>query len=468
MANGKNESSQHSDMLKNMAGIKVMDLKVSVVGLGKLGASFLAAAASRGFEVIGYDIDPAPVSAIADGKAPVWETDLERTICENQRRIEVTSDLEHAIRRSNYTLVVVPTPSEANGAFSLEIVKAAFAGIGRALRDKNGYHLVALGSTVLPNSMRSVLVPELEMASGKTCGLEFGVCYTPLFIALGSIIHDILHPDFVLVGESDETAGDTATRMYSQLLTKQAPCRRMNFENAEVVKLAVNTYITTKITFANMLAVICDLLPGCDVDVVTTAIGEDTRIGGQYLKGGLGFGGPCFPRDNKALIYLMQSIGVNLELPSAVDAINRRLPKIISRALAKRIKPHDKVAILGLSYKPKSHWAEEAQGVYLANELASIGANVVGYDPLANDMARELLSPDVRVVESINDCVQNAQYVLVTTPDESFKAILPQLMNTSNIHVCVIDFWRMFDELLCDAPNIEYIPFGRGKALLGE
>src|SRR5205823_399946 len=153
-----------------------------------------------------------------------------------------------------------------------------------------------LTSTVLPGSTRYGLLPVLEGASGKRCGRDFGLCYSPEFIALGTVIKDFLRPDFLLIGESDSAAGDQLQDLYRDVCETQPPVARMSWVNAELTKIAVNTYVTMKITFANSLAMLCQRLPGGDIDAVTSALGLDSRIGPRYLKAGLGYGGPCFPR----------------------------------------------------------------------------------------------------------------------------------------------------------------------------
>ena len=185
-----------------------MTTSYSVIGLGKLGASMVVGIAHRGCNVIGVDVVPRSVELVNIGRAPVQETNLDEMLSANRARIRATLDYREAVLNSDVTFVVVPTPSEANGAFSLKYAAAAFREIGCALAEKNSYHLVVMTSTVLPGSTRYGLLPVLEQASGKKCGPDFGLCYSPEFIALGSVIHDFLNPDFILCGESDPRSGE--------------------------------------------------------------------------------------------------------------------------------------------------------------------------------------------------------------------------------------------------------------------
>jgi len=433
----------------------------SVIGLGKLGASMMAAIANRGFRVIGVDVNPRSVELVNAGHAPVWETNLEETIAANKERLRATLDHREAILGSDLTFVVVPTPSDNRGAFSLQYAAWAFREIGRALKEKEGYHLVVLTSTVLPGSTRYGLLPILEQESGKTCGRDFGLCYNPEFIALGSVIHDFLNPDFVLIGEFDERSGSMLEAFYAQILENQAPCARMSIENAELTKIAVNTYVTTKITFANMLAELCERIPGGNIDVVTNALGLDRRIGHKYLKGALGYGGPCFPRDNVALSFIARALGSSADLAEVTDRMNRTLPNRVIERLKPLIRKGMTVAVLGLAYKPGSHVVEESQGIYLAKLMAGLGVRVLGYDPLANEMARAELQDQALILESLEECISQADMVLITTPDPIFRSLTAADFN-KNSSVIVVDFWRILEEELAGKENVHYnIPVGR-------
>lgn len=268
---------------------------VSVIGLGKLGAPLVACCASKGFSVIGVDANAECARLVDAGIAPVLESSLDELLRAGHKRISATQDCHQAVLNSDLTFIVVPTPSEPSGRFSTQHVLAVAEHIGDALRAKPTYHLVVLVSTVLPGATEAELKPVLEASSGKQCGLDFGLCYSPEFIALGSVIRDMLNPDFILIGESDPFAGEMLASFYRIFCDNDPAIVRMSLVNAELTKISVNSYITMKISFANNLAEICERLPGADVDVITSAVGLDSRIGRKYIKGALGYGGPCFP-----------------------------------------------------------------------------------------------------------------------------------------------------------------------------
>ena len=433
----------------------------SIVGLGKLGASMAAAIASRGLPVIGVDVNERSVALLAAGRAPVQETDLEATIQANRARLRATLSHREAVLGSDVTFVIVPTPSDERGAFSIRHAEEAFAAIGRALREKDEYHLVVLTSTVLPGATRYGLLPVLERESGKRCGADIGLCYSPEFIALGSVIHDFLNPDFTLIGEYDERAGRALAGCYAKIMANDPPCRRMGLENAELAKLAVNTYVTTKISFANMLAELCERIPGGDVDVVSEALGSDQRIGRRYLTGGLGYGGPCFPRDNLALRYVARELGVLTEIPDATDRLNGSRVERAVASLGAVIRPGSTAAILGLAYKPLSNVIEESQGIALARLLARRGMRVVAHDPLAGAVARPELEDAVQVLDSVQECLEQADLVLITTPDPLYRSLTASEFAAGGRPVTVVDFWRILDGELAGRPDIHYLAVGR-------
>ena len=433
----------------------------SIVGLGKLGASMAAAIASRGFPVIGVDVNREAVDALNAGQAPTIETDLGTLIAANRERLRATLSHREAVLGSDLTFVIVPTPSDESGAFSLQYAAWAFGEIGEALRDKKGYHVVVLTSTVLPGATRHGLLPILEQRSGKTCGVDFGLCYSPEFIALGSVIRDFLHPDFTLVGEFDDRSGAALEAAYHAIMPDRPPCKRMSLENAELAKVSVNAYVTTKITFANMLADLCERIPGGDVDVVCDALGQDARIGRKYLTGALGFGGPCFPRDNVALGFIARALGTRADLPETTDRVNRSLAATVLDRLGLSVARGTTVAVLGLAYKPASHVIEESQGIFLAKALSRHGARVVAHDPLAASMAAHELKDQGLVLNSLPDCLRQASVVIVTTPDPAYRALEAGDFTHERKPVTVVDCWRILAATLARQPGIAYMPLGR-------
>jgi UDPglucose 6-dehydrogenase len=227
----------------------------------------------------------------------------------------------------------------------------------------------------------------------------------------------------------------------------------MNLVNAELAKLAVNSYVTMKITFANLLARLCEQLPGGDVDIVTGALGLDSRIGGKYLKGGLGYGGPCFPRDNEAMLCLADRLGVSFPLAMATDQANREIAGHVADVVASKVPIGARVGILGLSYKANTPVIEESQGVLIAQILLQRGFEVVAYDPVAIEPARQVFGKSIEYASSAQTCILEAHAVLITTPWDEFKRLEYSGLKGSNDPI-VIDCWGMLDEEVTQSPRV--------------
>ncbi len=433
----------------------------SVIGLGKLGACMAGCFAAKGFPTIGVDLNINFVDVINAGKAPVDETDLTEIITKGQSRLSATQDYGKAILESDATFVIVPTPSEVHGGFSLKYVKKSFEEIGKVLKKKKqGYHLIVLTSTVLPGGTEYGLIPILEEISGKKCGVEFGVCYSPEFIALGSVIRDFLNPDFVLIGQSDKKAGGLLAAFYKKVCDNDPPIARMNIINAELTKLSVNSFMTMKISFANLISNLCEKLPGGNVDVVTETLALFGGIGKKSLRGGLGYGGPCLPRDNVALSYLIKNLGYEISLPSAVDQFNRSLVSKLFDIVLKHSQKGSSILVLGLSYKPHTWVIEESQGIALSKFLADSGYELNVYDPKAMEVAKQVLPPTINFANSLEEAVQNSDIVVITTPNQDFKR-LSSLISAQKKQFVVIDAWRCLPELSQNS-SVKYIPLGIG------
>ena len=437
-------------------------MKISVIGLGKLGSPLAAVLASKGFDVIGVDVNVAFVDAINAGRAPVDEPRLQELIDNNRQRLRATIDVGAAISGSDVTFVIVPTPSDAAGRFSNAAVLRAMEDVGAALRRKHDYHLVIVTSTVMPGSTGGEIQATLERHSGRSVGPALGLCYNPEFIALGSVVKDMLKPDMILIGESDAKAGDLLETVYRQSCDNQPAVRRMNFVNAELTKIAVNTFVTTKISYANMLADICDRLPGANVDVVTQAVGSDSRIGAKYLKGATGYGGPCFPRDNAAFGVLARSLGARAELAEATDTLNRYQVERVLGAVEARLGDSGPVGVLGLSYKPDTAVVEESQGLALVERLLDLGRRVIAYDPKALPTAQRAVRRSFETAASAADCVRAASLVVIMTPWPEFCDIPGDAFSRPSGRLTVIDCWRVIPPGVGSVADVVYL--GQGAA----
>lgn len=433
-------------------------MKISVIGLGKLGAPLAAVLASKGHDVVGVDVNPGFVVLLAAGKAPVEEPGLQKLIDQNRKRLSATTDFEAAVLNSDISFVIVPTPSDNKGGFSNKYVLSAVTAIGHALRKKREYHVVNVTSTVMPGSTGGEIRQALEAVSGREVGVTAGLCYNPEFVALGSVIRDMLYPDMLLIGESDPRAGDVLERLYKTVCDNAPPIRRMNWANAEITKIAVNSFVTTKISYANMLADVCERLPGADVDVVTAALGTDSRIGNRYLQGALGYGGPCFPRDNFAFGYLARSLGARADLAEATDRLNRHQIDRLASAASRLLDGASKVGVLGLSYKPETAVIEESQGVALAAKLSEERREVYVHDPMALAGAMTVLQDKVVPLSSAEECIKAVDVLIITTAWPEYRDIPASAFVRPHGRLKILDCWRMLSrDKLSEVADIHYL-----------
>jgi UDPglucose 6-dehydrogenase len=375
-------------------------MKIAEIGLGKLGLPLVAFIASKGHNVIGIDNNKEFVKCLNNGVCSIKETGLLQLLDKVSDSIKYSSNIKDAFD-TDIAFIIVPTPSMSNGFFSNDY-------LDKALESLNGYKgLVVITSTVMPHTCENIK--------------GFRLCYNPEFIALGSVLHDLEYPDNILIGENNKEDGDLLEKFHDSLHGYKIPTHRMSLVNAEIAKLALNCYVTTKITFANQLAQICENINGGNIDKITKFLGDDTRIGGKYLKGGLGFAGPCFPRDNEAFMAIFGEYNLQKEIINFNNSIPKRV-ELIARYILLDLK-NPEIVMLGTSYKPNTGITERSQSLEVAKLL-----NAKTYDPSVNNC-------------DIKDVLNNADLCIIGTQWDCFKKIDLSTMR----HKRVLDCWRMME-----------------------
>ncbi|MEM2174193.1 MAG: UDP-glucose/GDP-mannose dehydrogenase family protein [Candidatus Micrarchaeia archaeon] len=432
-------------------------MRLSVIGLGKLGACSAACFAYKGFNVIGVDINKNVVDAINNGKAPVVEPRLQELIGLSRGRLKATTDYKLAMEESDITFLIVPTPSREDGHFSDRYLKDALTHLSKAFAKMNKYHIFVITSTVSPGTTEESLIPLIESVSGKKLNKDFGVAYNPEFIALGDVINGFLRPDLVLIGESNKKVGDTLEEIYKVVCENRPYIARMSIVSAEITKISLNSYITMKISFANTLANICEKIPGADIDTITKALGADKRISPYYLKGGLSYGGPCFPRDNRAFMAFAKKYGEEAPLAKVTDEVNINQIKRLIDIVLKHI-DSNRVGILGLSYKTGTPVIEESPAIKLIEELLKKDLEIIVYDPLAIENTRAYFGDNILYASSLKDCMKYASLCVITTPDDEFKKIDKSYIFHNP--TTIIDCWRILDRKKL-GNKVKYVAIGR-------
>ena len=353
-------------------------MRVSLFGLGYVGCVTAACLAKCGQEVVGIDVNAEKVAMINAGKSPIIEKGLAELIQEGHAngRFRATTDPVQAVLNTEVSLVCVGTPSNGNGSLDLKAVKTVAKQIGDILREKNEYHCIVFRSTVVPGTVRSVLIPILSEAANKSVDADFDVCFNPEFLREGSAIHDFYNPPFTVVGCATPRGGETVERIYADVA---AAVEQTSFEVAEMLKYACNSFHALKVIFANEIGSLCKGL-GIDSHRVMELFTRDEKlnISKAYLTPGFAFGGSCLSKDLRALMYKSKELDIESPLLSSVLASNQlHIQRLIDRILATKQK---KVGILGLSFKPGTDDLRDSPTVILVESLLGKGCRIKIYD----------------------------------------------------------------------------------------
>ncbi len=353
-------------------------MKISVFGMGYVGAVSAGCLASEGHEVIGVDSNRTKVDLIARGQAPIIEKDIDRMIATSvdNGRLRATADVLKAVRESELSLICVGTPSQLNGNLDLSYVRRVCEEVGQALRVKQDFHVIVARSTMLPGSMRNLVIPTLEEVSGKRAGVDFGVCNNPEFLREGTAVFDYYNPPKTVIGEMDSRSGDRVAGLYDKL-----PARlfRTDVETAEMVKYSDNAWHALKVSFANEIGNLCKAL-GLDSHRVMDIFCQDTKLNlsSYYMRPGFAFGGSCLPKDLRALTYQARSLDLDLPVLNAILPSNQRqVQKGIKMIVDKGRR---KVGFLGVSFKADTDDLRESPLVDVIEHLIGKGYELMLYD----------------------------------------------------------------------------------------
>jgi len=379
--------------------------------------------------------------------------------------LSCTDDHAEAVKSSDVTFITVGTPSNPDGSINLEQVKSASTHLGQALKGKNGYHLVVVRSTVIPGTTENTVKPIVEGLSGKKCGEMWGLCFSPEFLREGSAVKDTLNPDRIVIGEFDKPSGDMLEELYRSFFGDEMPKTiRTTPVNAELLKYANNAFLAMKVSFINMIANLCQKLPGADVEVVADGIGLDKRIGPLFLKAGAGWGGSCFRKDLEALLNFALKKGVELPLIEASIEVNNVQPyklvelarKLIGGLSGKRI------SVLGLAFKPETDDMRDAVSIKVVKKLLEEGARVVVYDPKAMENAKKIFGDSVEYAGSVEDCLRNSECALIVTEWDEFKRLTPQNFIEHMKTPAVVDGRRVYNPALFST-KLRFTAIGLGE-----
>ena len=424
-------------------------MRLSVFGLGYVGCVSAACFAKEGHEVVGVDVSQTKVEIINSGKSPIVEAGIDELIGEvvAAGRLRATTDAAEAIKTSEISLVCVGTPSNANGSLDLKYVKRVCKEIGSALEAKRERHTVVVRSTMLPGTIEGVVVPTLEVYSGKKVGRDFGVCINPEFLREGTSLKDFYAPPFTLIGADEEDVAASVRRLYAGI---NAPLFVTGIKAAEMVKYACNCFHALKVSFANEIGNICKGL-GIDSHEVMDVFCQDTKLNlsPYYLKPGFAFGGSCLPKDLRAITYKAKEVDVEVPVLSAILQSNRQqIERAVEMVLATGRK---RIGVLGFSFKAGTDDLRESPMVALIETLIGKGMQLAIYDrdvSLARlfgankeYIEREIPHISQLMRASIKEVLDNSEVLIVGNKAEEFREIESHLRSDQTI----IDLVRLFD-----------------------
>lgn len=386
-------------------------MRVSIVGAGYVGLVAAACLAKLGHKITLVDIDEERLKRISHGESPIHEPELPEIL--RQVDIETTSNYQR-IADSEVVFICVGTPSKNDGSMSLKYVEEASREIAKVLKMKRDYCVVALKSTVVPGTTESSVIPILE-ASGKRVGEDFGVCMDPEFLREGKAIYYYMNPDRIIIGEYDKKSGDVLFELYKGI---NAPIMRTDLRTAEMIKLASNAFIATKISFINEIGNICKQLD-IDVYAVAKGMGFDERIGNKFLNAGVGFGGSCLPKDLRAIAAKAREVGYKPMILEGVINLNDEQGMRMIELLRKHVSPKGaSIGILGLAFKPGTDDVRECRAIKIVETLLKQEANLKAYDPVATENFRKMF-PQIEYTSP--EEVLKCDAILIVTEWEEFE-----------------------------------------------
>lgn len=438
-----------------------MGLKISVIGTGYLGVTHAVCLAemgsAAGFEVIGLDIDSEKISALAGGKLPFYEPGLEKLLAVQllTGRLTFTTDISR-ISDCDVHFICVGTPQEKEGlAADLTFVNSAVSAIAAVVKDGS----LVVGKSTVPVGTAQRLHGELKSANPT-----LDLAWNPEFLREGFAVEDTLRPNRIVIGVTNDRAEKILKEIYQTNISQGIPWIRADLPTSELVKVAANSFLATKISFINAMAEVCEVA-GADVTVLAQAIGYDPRIGHQFLKAGIGFGGGCLPKDIRAFMARAQELGTDqaLDFLREIDSINLRARSRVIDLVRKDLSNDlsgKKIAVLGAAFKPDSDDVRDSPSLDIASQIHAAGAVVVVHDPKAIDNARRRF-PALQYESSIESCVADSDLILHLTEWKVYREIDPIQLRKLVKSAKIIDGRNALDSQLWLAAGWEFRALGR-------
>ena len=435
-------------------------MKIAIIGLGFVGLSLTSVLASKGFNIVGIDIDKEKCKKISNGISPFYEPDLEKTLKNGLKKGLKISDDFSLIKNCDLLFVTVGTPQNTNGSIDLSIIKKAVSSIGKNLKGNKKQPIIFIKSTVIPGTMKKDILPILENNSKKKAGKDFGLISNPEFLQESTAIKDTKFPHAIVLGGYQTRFMKKAKKFFVKL-HPNTPIIITNHQTAEMIKYANNTFLATKISFINQLSNICQKIPGANVDDIAKTMGLDPRIGGLFLNAGPGYGGSCLPKDMKALINFANITGIKPILLNAVEEVNtKQLDQIISITKQRFGElSGKKITILGTAFKPNTDDIRDSVAIELIKKFLNRKVKITIHDPQAIKNTRNIFGDKIRYAKSIRDALSKSQCVVIMTQWKQYEKLNNKEFKNMTKKI-VIDCRRMLVEKQLD---VDYYAIGLGK-----
>ncbi len=393
---------------------------IAVVGTGYVGLVTALAFVAKGHRVVCVDVDAAKVDLVKRGKATFVEEGVNLALRKAVKSggLLATTDGPSAVRGAEFSVLCVGTPARADGSMDDRQIRAATSMIGKALTRRRERHTIVVKSTVLPGTTEAVIVPEIRRRAGASA--RFGLCVNPEFLREGSALQDALRPDRIIIGERDEASGDALAALYEPFDCTKLRC---DLRTAEMIKYATNALLSTKVSFANELANLCDRF-GVDWDEVVKGVGLDPRINPRFMVPGVGFGGSCFPKDVAALVAAGSLQGYDARFLREVLALNDRQPLRAVDILEEELGSlgRKRIAVLGLAFKAGTDDVRESRAIPIVRELEKRGAAVIGYDPVAGANFAKAM-PHITQAASVREALKGAHGCIIQADWPEFRKL---------------------------------------------
>ncbi len=431
-------------------------MEICVIGTGYVGLVTGTCLAEVGNKVICVDIDKEKIDMLNNNKIPIYEPGLEELVRSNREkgRLEFTTDIKYAVEKSLIIFICVSTPPRADGSADLSYVENVARTIAQYMED---YKIIIDKSTVPVQTGEKV--EETIKRQLKNKNIEFDVVSNPEFLREGSAIQDAMKPDRIVIGVSSQKAAEILTELYKPFNTQIIIT---NIKSAEIIKHASNSFLATKISFINEVARICEL-SGADVEEVAIGMGIDPRIGKQFLKAGIGYGGSCFPKDVSAFIKIAEELGYDFKILKSVEQVNKEQISYFIKKIEKTlwIIKEKKIAIWGLAFKPNTDDMRNAPSIEIIKHLIKDGAEIRAYDPVAEEKAKKVLPQEVKYFKDKYEAVNKADaLVIVTEWDEFIKADKNKIKELMEQPI-IIDGRNIYDKKEMKEKGFIYASVGR-------